>query len=87
MGQSTGDRRSQRGPQQRASQGKVSGHLKCLKECGLVIDRPEGREVHDRIASDEVLGFVRSAERLLTRTGQHIELCSNSVGPAEIETR
>lgn len=69
------------------SQGNVSGHLKCLKDCGLVIDRPDGREVHYRIACDEVLGLLRSAERLLTKTGQHIELCPSYPGPAEIDTR
>jgi len=28
-----------------SSQGNVSGHLACLKECGLVLDRPQGRAV------------------------------------------
>lgn len=28
------------------TQYNISGHLKCLKECGLVIDRPAGREVY-----------------------------------------
>lgn len=27
-----------------ASQANISGHLKCLKECGVVIDRRSGRE-------------------------------------------
>ena len=60
-----------------ASQANISGHLKCLKECGLVIDRRTGREAHYRIAHPEVIDVLRSAEKLLALTGQHIDLCSN----------
>ena len=59
------------------SQGNVSGHLACLKECGLVVDRPAGRQVFYRIAHPEVYDVLRSAEALLAVTGQAIELCSN----------
>ncbi|WP_420451751.1 ArsR/SmtB family transcription factor [Ilumatobacter sp.] len=56
------------------SQGNISGHLKCLRECGLVTDRRVGREVHYRIAHDEVIDVVRSAERLLAVTGESISV-------------
>jgi DNA-binding transcriptional ArsR family regulator len=59
------------------SQGNISGHLACLKECGLVVDRPEGRQVFYRIAHPEVFDVLRSAEALLAVTGAAIELCSN----------
>ncbi len=59
------------------SQGNISGHLACLKECGLVLDRPEGRQVFYRIACPEVYDVLRSAEALLAVTGQAIELCPN----------
>ncbi len=32
------------------SQGNISGHVACLKECGLIIDRHEGRQVFYRAA-------------------------------------
>lgn len=60
-----------------SSQANISGHLKCLKECGLVIDRRTGREARYRIAHTEVIEVLRSAERLLAVTGQRIDLCSN----------
>ncbi|NNC79860.1 MAG: helix-turn-helix transcriptional regulator [Acidimicrobiales bacterium] len=59
------------------SQANISGHLKCLKECGLVIDRRSGREAFYRIAHSEVVDVLRSAERLLAVTGTGIELCPN----------
>lgn len=60
------------------SQSNVSGHLACLKDCGLVLDRPgERRQVFYRIAQPEVVALLHAAERLLTATGDAIELCSN----------
>lgn len=60
------------------SQPNVSGHLACLKECGLVADRPgERRQVFYRLANPEVAGLLQAAERLLAANGTAIELCGN----------
>jgi ArsR family transcriptional regulator, cadmium/lead-responsive transcriptional repressor len=60
-----------------SSQANVSGHLACLKDCGLVTDRPEGRQVFYRIARPEVVNVLRAAEKLLAETGHAIDLCPN----------
>src|SRR3546814_10928242 len=52
------------------SQSNVSGHLACLKECGLVADRPEGRAVRYRLATSAVVALLRQAEQLLAALGQ-----------------
>jgi ArsR family transcriptional regulator, cadmium/lead-responsive transcriptional repressor len=57
------------------SQSNISGHLSCLKDCGLVIDRPEGRQTFYAVASREVVGVLRAAEKLLAINGDAIELC------------
>jgi DNA-binding transcriptional ArsR family regulator len=59
------------------SQSSISGHLRCLKECGLVSDRPEGRQVFYQISAPEVVAALRSAEELLAVSGTRIELCPN----------
>ena len=60
------------------SQSNVSGHLACLRECRLVVDRPsERRQVFYRLAGPEVADLLRSAERLLAATGRAVELCRN----------
>lgn len=59
------------------SQGNVSGHLACLKACGMVLDRPVGRQVFYRIAGTEVVGVLRAAETLLARSGHDVSLCPN----------
>jgi DNA-binding transcriptional ArsR family regulator len=63
------------------SQGNVSGHLACLKDCGMVTDRPEGRAVWYSIAEPEVVGVIGAAEALLGRTGQQVDLCPNYEAP------
>ena len=60
-----------------SSQGNVSGHLSCLKDCGLVEDRPEGRAVYYRLAADQVVTVLRAAEALLAESGHAIDLCRN----------
>jgi ArsR family transcriptional regulator len=59
------------------SQSNISGHVGCLKDCGLVSDRPEGRQVFYRISGPEVVAALRSAEEVLAVSGQKIELCPN----------
>lgn len=60
------------------SQSNVSGHLACLKDCGLVVDRPgERRQVFYRLAGPEVTDLLSAAERLLLANGAAIELCAN----------
>ena len=43
----------------------------------LIIDRHEGRQVFYRAAHSEIVDLLRSAEHLLTATGESIELCPN----------
>ena len=64
------------------SQANISGHLACLKDCGLVADRPVGRQVYYRIAAPEVVDLLTAAERLLGVHGWQIELCPNYREPA-----
>ena len=58
-----------------SSQSNVSGHLSCLKECGLVTDRPQGRAVLYRLACPELVELLRAAEDILYATGHKIALC------------
>lgn len=60
------------------SQSNASGHLACLKGCGLVSDRPGvRRQVFYRIADPAVYDVLRAAERVLGSSGAAIEVCRN----------
>lgn len=58
-----------------SSQSNISGHLACLKDCGLVTDRPQGRQTFYAISGKEVIGVLRAAEKLLAVNGHAIEMC------------
>lgn len=58
------------------AQSTVSAHLACLKGCGLVVSRPEGRASMFSLAvPDELVGLLAAAEQLLRSTGYAVDLC------------
>jgi DNA-binding transcriptional ArsR family regulator len=58
------------------AQSTVSKHLACLKDCGLVTSRPEGRaSVFSLTHPEALMGVWSAAERLLDLTGDAVALC------------
>lgn len=58
------------------AQSTVSKHLACLKDCGLVESRPQGRaSVYSLNHPEAILAVLESAERLLALTGEAVALC------------
>jgi DNA-binding transcriptional ArsR family regulator len=67
------------------SQGNVSGHLACLKDCGLIADRGQGRANYYRLARPELAELLRAGQTLLAAVGFRVELCANYQDPARPE--
>jgi len=60
----------------RLAQSTVSKHLACLRDCGLVISRPQGRaSVFSLTHSEAVLKLFAAAEELLAVSGDAVILC------------
>ncbi|MCT2594596.1 metalloregulator ArsR/SmtB family transcription factor [Streptomyces sp. N2-109] len=57
------------------AQSTVSAHLACLRDCNLVVARPEGRQMFYSLAHPELLDMLASAETLLATTGNSVPLC------------
>jgi len=57
------------------AQSTVSQHLACLRGCGLVRHRAQGRQSFYALARPELMDVLRSAERLLAETGDAVALC------------
>jgi DNA-binding transcriptional ArsR family regulator len=57
------------------AQSTVSAHLACLRECGLVTGRPEGRQMFYSLTRPELMDLLASAETLLAATGNAVALC------------
>lgn len=63
------------------AQSTVSAHVACLRNCDLVVGRPEGRQIFYSLARPELLDLFAAAETLLTATGATVELCPPPVVP------
>ncbi|MBV6761416.1 MULTISPECIES: ArsR/SmtB family transcription factor [Rhodococcus] len=59
------------------AQSTVSAHMACLRDCGLVQGRPQGRQVFYSLTRPELLDLLASAETLLAATGNAVALCPN----------
>ncbi|MFC3690371.1 metalloregulator ArsR/SmtB family transcription factor [Aquipuribacter hungaricus] len=57
------------------AQSTVSAHLACLRGCGLVTSRPEGRASMYSLAHPELLDLLAAAEKVLALTGAAVALC------------
>lgn len=60
------------------AQSTVSKHLACLRGCGLVTARAEGRAtVYTLNHAEALMDVWAAAERLLALTGDRVALCTN----------
>jgi ArsR family transcriptional regulator, cadmium/lead-responsive transcriptional repressor len=56
-------------------QPKVSNHLACLRWCGFIETRRDGRTVYNRIADSRVAQMLDLAESLLADNAEHVSAC------------
>jgi len=56
-------------------QGRVSSHLACLRHCGLVADRKEGRNVYYSVPDPRVREFLPVAMAMIADNATHIATC------------
>ncbi|MES2094340.1 MAG: metalloregulator ArsR/SmtB family transcription factor [Actinomycetota bacterium] len=66
------------------AQSTVSAHVACLRDCGLVVGRPEGRKVLYSLAHPEMIDLLAHAESVLAATGNAVTLCP-VFGAVEVE--
>lgn len=60
------------------AQSTVSGHLACLRDCGLIASRAQGRASVYSLARPELLTLFAAAEQVLSATGDAVVLCPTS---------
>ena len=59
------------------AQSTVSAHVACLRDCGLVEGRAQGRSVYYSLSRPELMDMLAQAEVLLAATGNAVSLCPN----------
>jgi DNA-binding transcriptional ArsR family regulator len=57
------------------AQSTVSKHLACLRDCRLVDYRTAGRQSYYSLTRPELIDLLRSAEQVLSATGNAVALC------------
>lgn len=57
------------------SQSNTSNHLGCLRDCGLVSARPEGRYVRYQLAEERVVDLLSLADYLLLDVARGVYEC------------
>jgi DNA-binding transcriptional ArsR family regulator len=62
------------------SQPNASTHLACLKDCGLVESRQEGRYVFYRLGDARIEGVLRGAEEILAGVAERVYACTRYNG-------
>lgn len=66
------------------AQSTVSKHLSCLRECGLVESRADGRApVYSLTHPEALVDVFAAAERLLALTGDAVTLCPSWYTPTD----
>lgn len=64
-------------------QPKVSNHLACLRWCGFIEARREGRLVHNRIANFRVVELLDLGGSLLADNAEHVAACCRIEAPEQ----
>ena len=64
------------------AQSTVSKHLACLRGCGLVDYRAQGRQSFYFVASPELLDLLHAAQGMLAARGSSVQLCPTCGTPA-----
>ncbi|MGH8878784.1 MAG: ArsR/SmtB family transcription factor [Stackebrandtia sp.] len=57
------------------AQSTVSKHLACLRDCGLVASRAEGRQSFYSLSHPQLLDLLSAAEGVLAATGHAVAVC------------
>jgi DNA-binding transcriptional ArsR family regulator len=61
--------------QSQISQSSISQHLSCLKGCGLVNSRQEGKYVYYQIKNNQILELLKLIDSVVESTEDDIQSC------------
>lgn len=63
-----------------SGQGRVSNHLACLKQCGLVTTRRDGKFIYYRIADERVRRLLETSQAMIADNAEAIWACTRVSG-------
>ncbi len=63
------------------SQPNASGHLACLRDCGLVSSQARGKFTYSRLYDDKIRDLLGTAEAILAQVASGIYACTRYAEP------
>ncbi|KAB8135760.1 winged helix-turn-helix transcriptional regulator [Gracilibacillus oryzae] len=63
----------------KASQSNISQHLSCLKDCGLIVGRQEGKYIYYSLRNQQVRDLLSMIDIVLADVQNDIASCKNFV--------
>ncbi|QHA38672.1 metalloregulator ArsR/SmtB family transcription factor (plasmid) [Rossellomorea marisflavi] len=61
------------------SQSSISQHLSCLKGCGLIVGRQDGKYVHYRLSNENVRNLLTMFDAVLGEVQSDVACCRNHI--------
>ncbi len=65
------------------AQSDVSAHIACLRDCGLVIEIPQGRSGYYELSDRRIGQFLRLIDELLVDVAKGVSECARYNSPQE----
>lgn len=62
------------------NQSSISQHLACLRGCGLIVSRQEGKYVYYRLRNPKVAALLTMFDDVLDEVKDDIGTCENHIG-------
>lgn len=65
--------------QTNGSQSNISQHLACLKDCGLIVGRQEGKYIYYSLSNDKIRTLLMMFDTVLVDIEQQIASCETQL--------
>ncbi|NOU73432.1 metalloregulator ArsR/SmtB family transcription factor [Paenibacillus sp. LMG 31458] len=59
------------------NQSNISQHLSCLKGCGLIVGRQEGKYVYYRLRSEQITEMLNLIDLVFEQVGNEVDKCDS----------
>lgn len=63
----------------KSSQSSISQHLSCLRDCGLIVSRQEGKYVYYSIRNEQIYELLSSFDDVLLAVQNDMKTCENQI--------
>ena len=61
------------------NQSNISQHLACLKGCGIIMGRPEGKYVYYGLRNQQIRELLDTFDTVLSQIEEHVACCKNHI--------